>query len=120
MRVYRIQDREGRGPFRPGFSHVWADKDFAPGQEELPPWPIEFGADLIERRGLPGEHYGSAVLKRRALDRWFSQAEQLRLAALGFHVVSIKADRILAESKNQVVFASRLPFAQAAIILPWA
>jgi hypothetical protein len=81
---------------------------------------IEFGADLIERRGLPGEHYGSAVLKRHGLDRWFSRAEQIRLAALGFHVVSIKADRILAESKNQVVFASRLPLARAALILPWA
>jgi len=29
-------------------------------------------------------------------------------------------ERILAESKNQVVFASRLPLARAAIVLPWA
>lgn len=55
-RVYRTQDSEGRGPWRPGFSRVWCDAEFGPGAESLPPWGAEFGADLIERRGLPGEH----------------------------------------------------------------
>lgn len=119
-RVYRIQDGDGRGPWRPGFSRHWTDKEFGPGVENLPPWDAEFGADLVERRGLPGEHYGCAVRKPRELRRWVSDAECHRLAALGFNVVSVKADRILAESKNQIVFASRVPLARAAIVLPWA
>jgi hypothetical protein len=80
----------------------------------LPTWQEEFGGDLIERRGLPGEHYGSAVRSVKDLARWFSEAEQERLRALGFRVVSIGPVRILAESKNQVVFASRVPLATAA------
>lgn len=113
-RVYRVQDRDGRGPWRPGLSHKWADKDFAPGQQAMPTWHAEFGEDVIERRGLPGEHYGSAVRSIKDLSKWFSDAELERLRALGFQVVSIGPVRILAESKNQVVFASRVPLAKAA------
>jgi hypothetical protein len=114
MRVYRIQDAEGRGPFRPGFSHIWADEHFGPGVEAMPTWQEEFGTDLLDRRGLPGEWFGSAVRSIKDLSRWFSDAEQERLRGLGFRVVSIGPVRILAESKNQVVFASRLPLAVAA------
>jgi len=118
-RVYRIQDREGRGPWRPGFSRVWCDAEYGPGVEPLPPWGVEFGLALIERRGLPGEHYGCAVRKPQELRRWVSATERRRLAELGFNVVSVRADRVLAESRNQIVFASRTPLARAAIILPW-
>ena len=119
-RVYRIQDKDGRGPWRPGLTRVWSDPEFGPGVENLLPWGVEFGLDLLARRGLPGEYYGCAVRKPAELRRWVSATERSRLAALGFSVVSVKADRILAESKNQIVFASRLPLARAAIIvLPW-
>ena len=57
--------------------------------------------------------------KPRDLRRWVSETERGRLAGLGFNLVSVKPDRILAESKNQIVFASRQPLAHAAIILPW-
>ncbi len=120
MRVYRVQDKDGRGPWRPGFSRVWADKEFGPGVERLPPWGVEFGLDLIARRGLPGEHYGCAVRKPRELRRWFSTAEMERLATLGYAIVSVKAERILAESGNQLVFASRKPLALGATVVPWS
>jgi hypothetical protein len=80
---------------------------------------VEFGPDLIERRGLPGEYYGSAVRALRDLCKWFSPEEQRRLSEFGFSRVSIGPVRLLAESKNQVVFACRTPLARAAIILPW-
>ena len=35
MRVFRVQDANGRGPFRPGFSREWCDDDFAPGMLPL-------------------------------------------------------------------------------------
>ena len=118
-RVFRIQDADGRGPWRPGFSVKWSDPDFAPGVEDLPPYFVEFGHDLLERRGIPGEHYGCAVRKLKDLCRWVSAAERAKLATLGFNIVSLKPDRILAESKNQLVFACRTPLSRAAIILPW-
>jgi hypothetical protein len=119
-RVYRIQDSEGRGPWRPGFSCLWADSGFGPGVENLPPWTKEFGPDLLARRGLPGEYYGCAVRRLSDLSRWVSATERQKLAALGFEVVSLRPDRVLAESRNQLVFATRVPLKRAAAtVVPW-
>lgn len=109
MIVYRVQDHKGRGPFKPGLSKRWADEVFAPGQEELPTFMEEFGNDLIERLGRPGEYYGSAVRSADKIKRWFSEAERTKLHKLGYRLVSMKADRVLAESSNQIVFARRRP-----------
>jgi hypothetical protein len=39
--VYRIQDKKGRGPYRPGFSSQWVeDRD---DHDNLFPWYQEFG-----------------------------------------------------------------------------
>lgn len=117
--VYRIQDADGRGPWRPGFSVKWIDPDFGPGVEDMPPYFVEFGADLLKRRGRIGEYYGCAVRKPQDLRRWVSAIERTKLAGFGFNVVSIKPSRIIAESKNQLVFASRIPLSHAAVIIPW-
>ena len=118
-RVYRIQDRLGRGPWQPGFSHLWSDPDLPEGWEDLKPWGEEFGFDLLQRRGLPGEHYGCAVRRLRDLTRWVSASECRRLQEFGFSIVSIRPDRILAESKVQLVFACKQPLARAGTIMTW-
>lgn len=105
MRIYRVQDREGRGPYRPGLSKRWVDQN-----ECLPPpdWISEFGpAVLLKFR--PHEYAGCGVRSLEQLGRWFSATEQPRLAALGFQLVAMHVDRILAESENQIVFARSLP-----------
>lgn len=119
MQVFRIQDQDGRGPFKPGFSQVWCDPEFAPGQKAMPPWGDEFGWDAIERLARPGEHhFGSAVLKLRKLREWFSGTEQACLSQLGYHIAAINHARVMAESENQVLIASRIPFNRC-IIIPW-
>ena len=118
-RVFRVQDREGRGPFKPGFSKMWCDDDFAPGQENLPTFLEEFGFDIIDRLGKPGEYYGSAVRTIAEICRWFSATERARLASLDYNIVSLRANRILAESKNQLLIARRAPLANGAIIVSW-
>jgi hypothetical protein len=119
LSVYRVQDAEGRGPFRPGFSQVWLDDDIGIRESRNRSWMEEFGADLIERLGLAGEYYGSAVRQRAELNDWFSRTEQRRLKHMGFHIVVMDADRILAESTIQVVFARKQPFNQGVVVLPW-
>ena len=34
--VYRVQDADGRGPFKPGFSHQWVEE--RADHENLLPW----------------------------------------------------------------------------------
>lgn len=119
VRVFRVQDANGRGPFRPGFSREWCDDDFAPGMLPLPTWMEEFGRDLIDRLGRPGEHFGSAVRTIGQISRWFSATEQNRLEKHAFNVVSLHVTRVLAESANQLVFARGMPLARGALIVPW-
>lgn len=117
--VYRVQDEDGRGPFRPGFSCEWADEEIAPGMDALPTWPEEFGCDLIDRCGRRGEHFGTAVRSAKLLGKWFSATERHRLQMLGFNAVRLRTNRVLAESENQLVFARTRPLNRGAIIIPW-
>lgn len=103
-RILRIQDADGRGPYKPGFSGVWCD-NFGP-----PPPPTymeEFPGVL--RRMNENAHYGSACRSVEQIRKWFTPTELLRLHLLGYRLVAMEADRILAESKNQLVFMRRKP-----------
>lgn len=116
--VYRVQDQDGRVPFRPGFSSTWTDPDFAPGMVPLPSWIDEFGVGILEEFD-DSEYIGCATRSVRQLVRWFSESERRRLHSLGFRVVRLRAARILAESENQLVFANRMPLNCGCEEVPW-
>lgn len=103
-RVLRIQDADGRGPYKPGFSGVWCDNFGAPPP---PTWMQEFPGLL--RRMNENAHYGAACRSVEQIRKWFTPTELLRLHLLGYRLVAMEADRILAESKNQIVFMRRKP-----------
>ena len=116
--VYRVQDREGRGPWRPGFSVKWLDDSDVP----LPPsFCDEFGWRPADVRGMwrPGEFGGSACRTVEQLSRWFTPTEQERLRRYGYSIVMMTVDRVLAESENQVVFARRTPLREGVVVVPW-
>jgi len=115
---YRVQDRDGRGPWRPGFSAQWIEADAPAGRL------VETVFDLLplaELRALAREwHLGSACRTRAALLAWFTPAEIARLAVLGFHPVTLRADVVLAESATQALIGRRRPLAEGATRLRWA
>jgi hypothetical protein len=113
MRVYRVQDAEGRGPYRPGMSSRWVDKN-----DELPPpdWITEFGAAIMKDR-RPDEFVGCGVRDLDQLSKWFSPTEMPRLRALGYRLVAMNIDRILAQSTNQIVFARTRPLNRSVTIV---
>ncbi len=103
--VYRVQDADGRGPFKPGFSVKWIDDSYRP----MPPsWIEEFGLDCIYE--LPeGWHFGSAVRSVTDLRQWFTQSELDRLLLLGYKPVRMEVEKIVRESPHQVLFARAVP-----------
>lgn len=108
--VFRVQDHEGRGPFRPRISQQWIDES-AP-TPMFPTWMEEFGWNVFERSGgKPGEHFGSACVSISDLCRWFNERERRALGGLGFSIASFSDARILATSPHQVVVARARPFA---------
>ncbi len=100
MNVYRIQDKDGRGPWKPGFSHKWVeDRD---DLDNLPPWYVEFGP--IHTRAYTWESVGSACRTVEQLRRWFTRSEYGTLIRHGYQAVKMDASRILAASDIQCVF----------------
>ena len=110
-KVYRVQDKEGRGPYRPGFSAKWRDPNSS--NEDKPPFFVEFGWDVVGR--VPsGHHAGCAFRTMGQLRSWFSPTELERLRWLGYSVVEIEVDRVLAESQKQLVFCRVVPLSEGA------
>lgn len=103
MIIYRIQDREGRGPFRPGFSERWIED--RPDHGNLLPWNLEFGVLMV----ADWEIVACGCRTKEQLRRWFARVEYDRLLKLGYAAVTMKPSRILAESKIQCVFARIIP-----------
>ncbi len=106
--VFRIQDQDGRGPFKPGFTKKWsidrADK------ENLVPWFQEFGR--VDLKVLYGATAGSACETLEQLRRWFSKEEYNTLKELGYKAVKMEVDRIMAKSEIQCFISRSIPFKQ--------
>ena len=115
--AYRVQHTDGRGPWRPGFSHTWIDGD-APA-DRLTETVLDL-LPLSHIRALPSTmHYGSACRTMADLLRWFTAIEQGRLARLGFYPVRVNADAVLAESPWQMIIGRYRPFYEGASRLKW-
>jgi hypothetical protein len=103
-RIYRIQDADGRGPYKPGFSHVWCDSFGLP-----PPrtWMEEFPG--LHKRMNEDMHYGAGGNSIEQVRKWFTPTEYCRLLILGYRLVSMEVDHVMAESRNQLVFKRAKP-----------
>jgi len=106
--LFRVQDAEGRGPYRPGFSARWRDKT---NPRHPPAWWNELGMGFFEAHNLvdPALHSGCAFRSIAQLKDWFSPSELRRLDALGFRLVTIRPEAVFAETPTQVVFGVAAP-----------
>lgn len=106
-KLYRVQDADGRGPFKPGFTASWADpqgKPFLPAAQEISGF-----ARIVAKAHREGLHIGTAVVGFSGLDRWFTGSEMARLSSLGYRIVSANSCKVIARDQNQVLIASPLP-----------
>lgn len=98
--IYRVQDKAGRGPWKPGFSHKWVeDRD---DHDNLVPWYFEFGP--VHKILLVGEASGSGCRTVEQLRRWFTESEYQKLVKYGYRAVKMKVNRVIAESDIQLFF----------------
>lgn len=105
--VFRVQDAEGRGPWRPGFSDSWVEDRQKTEYAALKPIMLEF-PDLLEKL-KPGFHVGVGCTSLEKLRRWITKSEWATLRKFGFRCYAIEPDRIVAESDIQCVFESSKP-----------
>ena len=100
--LVRIQDCEGRGPWRPGLSAMWDS-----GKAQLMPAITEEVPNL-KMLMKPGFHYGCAVRVGK-VGLWFSEDDLTNLLELGFHFVNATPCAIVIETEYQAVIASIKP-----------
>jgi hypothetical protein len=103
--IYRVQDVNGRGPWKPGFSHMWIER--RPDHDNLMPFFQEFGR--IDLKAIKGMHVGCGCKTKEQLKRWFTQQEYERLLMHGYSAVQMEVGRILAQSDIQCVFERAKP-----------
>ena len=108
--VYRIQDADGRGPWKPGVSQLWTEDKTAEEYERLKPIFEEF-PDLRERLRGCRFHIGVACESLNALRLWITRSEWKALKRLGYRCYRIRQDKIIARSDVQCVFESEKPLA---------
>lgn len=117
VQVFRVQAADGRGPWRPGWSHTWIEGDAEVGRLTETVMDLVPAATL---RALSDEFmYGCACRSINALMEWFTPLERRTLEKYGFYPVSIKADVIVAESQLQLLIGRRKPFHLGATRRVW-
>jgi len=105
--IYRIQDSDGRGPWKPGFSKNWTEDRPESEYEKLIPWPYEFGP--VHKKAQPCEYLGCGCLTIDQLRQWFTPNEYRTLMKYGYRATKMPVCRILAKSNIQCVFTRVVP-----------
>ena len=105
--VYRVQDSDGREPWKPGFSQVWFTDRTAEEYAALAPWPLEIMVAI--RQASRGKEVGYACETLDQLRRWFTPTEYKTLLRHGYHAVKLDAEAVLARSAMQCVFVRSKP-----------
>lgn len=111
--VYRIQDKDGRGPWRPGFSHKWVADRAASEYAALAPGGHQF-PKLNHMTFDPGCHYGFGCESLEQLRRWILPSEYETLLKFGYRACKLYVDRVLFRSDVQVVFERSKPLRESA------
>lgn len=106
--IYRVQDREGRGPWRPGFSDTWVIH--RPDHENLRPSYLEMPTALNKR--TPGYNVGCGCISLDDLRRWFIREEYAKLILAGYACVQFYGGAFLGESETQCLFERRKPLSE--------
>ena len=99
--VYRIQDADGRGPWKPGFSHKWSDLDNKTDSELARLKPMFF----VPPRNA---HCGVGCTSLKQLRLWFNETEYFRLLDFGYKCVRLDV-QILQATDVQCAFAKSRP-----------
>jgi len=107
MRILRIQDKSGRGPWRPGFSAQWLSENGPPLPPAIQETVPNFSA-IVAKAHNAGLHIGCAV-REEDLRHWVQSCEMQKLMAMGFRIVNASQCQVLAHDDHQVLIASKKP-----------
>lgn len=104
QKIYRVQDKNGRGPWQPNFSHVWIE--MREDHDNLISMYNEFHCTQLF---FEFPFLISGCLTVDQLKRWFTESEYRTLLRYGYKAVEVPEVKILASSSIQCVAGRDLP-----------
>lgn len=102
MIIYRVENKDGDGPYIKGFTLMW---DNSRQSRETNPSPQEDPtlANAIASQGINVSQFRFGFKTLEQLEQWFSAEELARLKALGFEVKQVQAQLVI-EGDSQILF----------------
>lgn len=110
--IYRIQDAQGRGPYKPGETELWKDED-----RDHPAAPSVNQMLAMRRRAPKGHYMGFGFESMDQLRAWFSEGEIARLYYRGYSIVKMGVTGFLMRESTQCAFHRRYAFTQGIEVL---
>lgn len=120
MTIFRYQDDEGRGPFRPGMTDRWlVEHEGKPNGLvlELGPSGLRCAINCFAKKHREIHNLGFGCVSIDGLFKWFTREERETLKMLGYDLVAMQVDGVVAENRDEVLFARRRPLCRRAVIL---
>jgi len=120
MTVFRYQDNEGRGPFKPGMTERWlVDHESKPKGliQRIGPHGVRFAINCFVRKHAEIHNLGFGCATIDGLFRWFTREERIMLHGFGYRMVAMQVDGIVAENDDEIIFARRMPLSRRAVRL---
>ena len=110
--MYRVQDVDGRGPFKPGLSKFWIIE--RPDHENLLPWTAFVSRNELSRWHQRYRHLGCACRSIEELRRWFIPMEYETLLLMGYQAVKLLGCEVLWQDNTQCVIGRNKSFSSGA------
>ena len=111
--VYRIQDADGRGPWKPGLSRFWVVPRM--DHENLLPWTCSVTKTRLSDWQQKYRFLGCACKTADDLRRWFLREEYETVRRMGYQAVKLVGCDVLWQDETQCVIARRQPLWRGAI-----
>jgi hypothetical protein len=97
--IYRVQDNEGRGPFRPGMTTRWlrdeVDERLLPVYQDIPDFSERINRARMKARGAL--YAGVACRSLEQFLLWFNGRERQTLQRLGYKLADASQCEIIGE-----------------------
>ena len=108
IKIYRMQDADGRGPWKPGFSKNWVEErdDF------INLVPIFLQCGMVFKEVLYGEYSGCGCETIEQAQRWFAPGEYEKLLSFKYQFVAMEVNRIITKTPIQLYFGRAIPMNQ--------
>lgn len=110
--VYRIQDKDGRGPFKPGYTEKWMDKD-----RTFFPKAVINQQIHIQRIADPDLHLAYVCESVEQLKKWFSPTEYEYLKKCGYSAVRMSVDTIWT-CEDQAIAGRKKQYRKSITVIP--